>query len=679
MNTIAPTPTTETRERRSVRPALRRLHLDIVDGAAVIVFDHPEKSANVIDGAFLDEFERALNAVSHLRPRGLVLSSSKPAVFVAGADLAALGGLRGERLAALGERGQRIFGLVEDLGIPTVAAIHGACLGGGLELALACDCRIASGDSATKLGLPETQLGILPAWGGCTRLPSLVGLPAAIDLVVSGRQLKAKQALRLGLVDEVVPRERLVGRALALLDEAPARRRRRLLTNNPLSAGVLRRIARRRLLAKTRGLYPAPLQALEVVSRGAGRSARARSASLARERDALVRLAETGAARQLMRLFFLVERAKRFRHDPTLDAAALAPVRRTAVVGAGVMGAGIAQAFASRDFPVVLSDIDRDRVAAGARTVGDLFAKAAKRRIFSAHEARRKLDLVFPTAEAVPLRRCDLVVEAVVENLGVKRIIFADLCERTAPDTILATNTSALPVTDLATAPGVTHPERVVGLHFFNPVSRMKLVEIVTTEFTSPETVERTLAFVRGLGKTPVVVKDSPGFLVNRILMPYLIEAGRMAAEGLPVAEIDAAMLDFGMPMGPLRLLDEIGLDVAAHVAATMGGAFGERLAPPALLDELVRHGHLGRKTGLGFYRHGKGGETARTFAGAPARLPGREEIAARLDRLMVEEARRCLDEGIAADADTIDLAMILGAGYAPFRGGPLAASQSRS
>lgn len=652
--------------------AKRRLHLELRDGAAVIVFDRPDKSVNVIDTAFLNELETALRAVSRYEVKGLVFLSAKPSVFLAGADLESLGRLHGEALEHVVTRGQNVFAKIASLGVPTIAAIHGACLGGGLELALACDRRIASDEAATKLGLPETQLGLLPAWGGSTRLPRLIGLPKALDLILNGKQVTAKHARRLGMIDEVMPKERLKARALALLDEPAPKRKSFFLTNNPVSAAVIRFLTKRQLLAKTRGNYPAPLAALEVAGRGTWVTGGNLDRSFAREREAFVRLAETDAARNLLRLFFLQEKAKHDRHDPSVDVKSLPRIERTAVIGAGVMGAGIAQMIASRDFPVVLADLDPGRVAAGMKSVAALFDEGVKRRVFTKHEAGRKLDHVSPTADRVPLHRCDLVIEAAVEDLEVKKKIFADLCARTSPDTPLATNTSALSVTELAKAEGITRPERVIGLHFFNPVSRMKLVEIVTTEYSAPEVVERALAFVRSLGKTPVVVKDSPGFLVNRILMPYLIEAGRMAESGVPVTTIDEAMLDFGMPMGPLRLLDEIGLDVANHVAGTMVSAFGDHFEPPLLLADLVRAGHLGKKSGRGFYLHDRGKAVPDTFAKAPRDLPDKTAIANRLNELMAGESRRCLDEGIVRDAAMIDLAMILGTGYAPFRGGPL-------
>lgn len=670
----------------------RRLHLELMeDGVGVITFDHPGKSVNIFDERTLDELELALTTAASIGVLSIVFCSAKPNIFIAGADLDSLANAGDEELSRLIEKGQRLFQWIAETEIRTVAAIHGACVGGGLELALACDMRIASDDNATKIGLPETMLGILPAWGGSTRLPRLIGLPKALGLILAGKQLAPKHARKLGVVDAVVPIERLRKAAFDSLALPLPGRKSHWLTNNPLSASVIHRLALRNVLKKSRGNYPALEEAAEVVSRGASGSV---EDSLRRERESVTRLARTDVAANLMRVFHLQEHAKKFRFDPEVDVNSISPIERTAVIGAGVMGSGIAQWLAARGLPVILRDIDSGRVAAGMKSVKKLFDGAVKKRIFTGHEGSRRFDLVAPSAEPVPLFHCDLVVEAAVENLEIKKKIFADLCDRTSPDTILATNTSALPISSLCDAPGVSHPGRIVGLHFFNPVSRMKLVEVVVTEHTSAVVVERVLRFVRSIGKLPVVVADSPGFLVNRILMPYLIEAGRMVDQGYAPEKIDNAMLDFGMPMGPLRLLDEVGLDVASHVAATMGEAFGDRFAVPAVLERLVGEGHLGRKTGHGFYKYPVAGRPA---PGRPApggcdpgqiapggsdnreadsrpqrdRLQKESEIAEHLANLMVEESRRCLDEGVVGDPGDIDLAMILGTGFAPFRGGP--------
>ncbi len=637
----------------------------------VFTFDRPDSSANIFDAQTLDELEKHIDEISSDKDcEGLVFISAKPSIFIAGADLNSLEDTHGEVLNKLVGRGQQIFEGIASLEIPTIAAIHGVCLGGGLELALACDGRIASPDRATKIGLPETMLGILPAWGGSTRLPRLIGLPTALNLILSGKQLAAKHALKLGVIDGLAPQERLLERALVLLDSDPPKRKSRFLTNNPLSSALIRCISKRKVLKKTRGNYPAQEEAIDVVTRsGSGN----REESFRREREAIMRLVESDVTGNLMRIFHLQENAKKFRYSA--DDSEVEQIGRTAVIGAGVMGAGIAQWFSARNVPVILKDIGDEQVAAGMKSVSKTYRSAVKKRIFSKHEAGRKMDLIFPTAVQVPMENCDLVVEAAVENLEVKKKIFADLCSRTRPDTILATNTSALPISDLGTAPGVTHPGRILGLHFFNPVARMKLVEIVVTEATDPAVVERILQFVRRIGKLPVVVKDSPGFLVNRILMPYLIEAGRMVEQGIAPRRIDEAMLDFGMPMGPIRLLDEIGLDVALHVADTMIAAFGERFAVPDLLKNKVESGNIGKKSGSGFYRYDGKKETSESAAD----MMSRNEISTRLAGLMVDEAKLVLDEGVASSADDIDFAMILGTGFAPFRGGPMTYGKTKT
>ena len=660
-----------------MRRKAHRIHLELSDdNIAVVTFDHPEKSANLFDEETLDELHLVVSALECLNPDGVVFTSSKDSIFIAGADLESLASVNEERLEHLVVKGQDAFSRIAGLPMPTVAAIHGACAGGGFELALACDARIASNDKATKIGLPETMLGILPAWGGSTRLPRLVGIPVALDAILGGKLYAASHARKLGFVDAVIPRERLLGAAIKVLCEGPPKRRKPFWKTNWLTAALMRPIVRRRVLAKTRGNYPALLEAIEVVTRGANDSV---DASLDRERDAILRLATTPAARNLMRLFLLQEKAKRFRYDRAVDRKRIEPVERAAVIGAGVMGSGIAQWLAARNYPVILRDIDRERVAAGMESIRRLFSKAVKRRIFSKHEAKMRMDLISPSADPVPLNRCDLIIEAAVEELAIKKKIFADLCDRSRKDTILATNTSALPIADLCFADGVTNPERIIGLHFFNPVSRMKLVEVVVTEETAPEVVERTLAFVRSIGKLPVVVKDSPGFLVNRILMPYLIEAGKLVDAGYAPAYIDEAMLEFGMPMGPMRLLDEIGLDVAGHVAATMRNAFGDRFEMPRCLGEMVEEGNFGRKTGRGFYRYENGRVIEEKRRSASDENMSRPELADHLAALMADEALLCLDEGVALEADDVDFAMVLGTGFAPFRGGPITWNKNRN
>ncbi len=657
---------------------LSRIHLEWrEDQVAILNFDHPDQSANIFDEETLDELGKHLDWLeSEPDLQGVILISAKPSIFIAGADIDALRSVSGDAMEHFISKGQEVFSRLANLRVPTVAAIHGACMGGGLEVALACDWRVATPDKVTSIGLPETQLGILPAWGGSTRLPRLIGLPKAVGLILAGSRMNGKKALKLGVVDSVVHREHLLAEAESLIARGKPKRQSHVWTNNPVSATILRWFLQRKVETQTRGNYPAQPAALGVVTRATwGPIAR----GLELERKAVIELAKTSVAKNLIRVFLLQQRSRKLKLETGASQATSLKVERTAVIGAGVMGAGIAQWTSSRGFPVVLQDVDETRVAAGMRTIRKTYEAAVKRRLFTKHEAERLQDQLFPAATPVPLHQVDLVIEAAVENLEVKKKIFADLCARTRDDTLLATNTSALPIGDLATAPGVTHPERILGLHFFNPVHRMKLVEIVVAEHTAPEAVESALAFVKSIGKMPVVVKDSPGFLVNRIFMPYLIAAGRLLDQGVDVRLIDEAMLDFGMPMGPIRLLDEIGLDVAIHVADTMEGAFGKRLAAPALLSKMVEVGYLGRKSGQGFYTYGDKPRTPQANAEVAtlrsARDPfflERETIATYLAGLTVKESLLCLEEGVASDADDIDFAMIMGTGWAPFRGGPL-------
>jgi 3-hydroxyacyl-CoA dehydrogenase/enoyl-CoA hydratase/3-hydroxybutyryl-CoA epimerase len=660
---------------------LRTLSPDCV---CTLTFDRPGSSANVFDRATLEELDAHLAAIeADATLRGVILASAKPKIFIAGADLNALA--HDTDSAALGEivdLGHRVFGRLARLPIPSVAAIHGTCLGGGLELALACDWRLASLDKATKLGLPETQLGILPAWGGSTRLPKLIGLPAALGLILTGKQLAGAPALKAGVIDAVAHREHLLETAHQLLARGKRPEKSPPLANRPPLASIVAFKARRDVLRKTRGHYPAPLKAIAVCTRAA---AAPLEVGLAAERAAFLELVRTPECRALMSLFFLQERAKKLhpapppsRHSPEArPEAAAAPVRRLAVIGAGTMGAGIAQWASARGFPVRLKDVSPDALARGLHAIEKVYADAVKRRVFTLPEATAGLDRIVPLHTDAPLHDVDLVIEAALEQLDVKQKIFRDLEARVGPQAVLATNTSALSID--AIAAGLQRPERVVGLHFFNPVHRMQLVEIVRGPRTAPETLATALQFVKALGKLPVIAQDRPGFLVNRILLPYMVEAVWLFTEGVPAAEIDRLMLDFGMPMGPLRLCDEVGLDVAQHVAKDL-----ERRLPGAVpindtLEKMVARGWLGKKSGRGFYLHEA---KARGEQAAPnpearalqAETPRASDAATRTDRLvlvMVNEAARVLAEGVVASPEDVDFGMIMGTGWAPFRGGP--------
>jgi 3-hydroxyacyl-CoA dehydrogenase/enoyl-CoA hydratase/3-hydroxybutyryl-CoA epimerase len=646
----------------------------LADDTCVLTFDRSNSSANIFDRTTLEELGGQLDALAaNPTARALVLISAKESIFVAGADLHGIRGMGPAELDSFIELGQEVFNKLAALRIPTVAAIHGAAVGGGYEVALACDWRVASPDACTKIGLPETQLGIIPAWGGSTRLPRLIGVPAALDIILGGRTVAAKHALKLGMVDEVVPRGSLLDAARAWAKKG--RHPRSLAHSAPVNAAVDFMIGprvRHQVEDRTHGHYPAVEKAMQVVMEGA--STWNEADSLARERAAISELIDTPTTKNLLNLFFLQERAKRRAVAGVSDASR--KVARAAVIGAGVMGAGIAQWLSARGLRVILRDIDATRVAAGMAGAAALYAAAVKRRTFTEREARAGLARISPAATEVPLRHCEFVIEAAVEKMPVKQIIFRRLDELVGDDTILATNTSALSIGELAAA--TRRPERVVGIHFFNPVHRMQLVEVVAAPQTAPEVVQRALRFVQQLGKLPVLVKDSPGFVVNRILLPYLTGAARLFEQGASAEKIDAVMIDFGMPMGPLRLIDEVGADVAADVAGTLSAAFVQHMSVPEVLRHMEETGALGKKAGKGFYVHRKGGELtpngelSSVVSGGDAAHFDAGELERRMVLPMVNEAARCLGEGIVETAGDIDFAMVTGTGWAPFRGGPL-------
>ena len=672
------------RELASAPDRARNIRREITDDQiCVLTFDRPDSCANVFDRATMSELNEHLDfIVGQPRLRGVVLVSDKPAIFIAGADLHALASLPPVELHSLIDFGQATFNRLAALAVPTVAAIHGACVGGGYELCLACDYRVASPERATQIGLPETQLGILPAWGGSTRLPRLIGLPQALELILAGKILAAKPALKRGLVDALVPREKLVEFACQKINAEGLSLRRHprsfkmALTNNAFVAALISARLTGQLLKKTRGHYPAVLKSLAVASQGVSRPL---ADSLKLEAEAVLELAPTETCRNLVRVFFLQERAKKLLPaiaNPATDHPVPdRPITRTAVIGAGVMGAGIAQWLSAHGLPVMLRDLNTEQVGKGMATIARLYAEDVQRRRLTPLEARTGRDRIFPATNEAPLNACDLVIEAAVEKMDLKKQIFRRLAELAGPDTVLATNTSALSISEIAAA---THgPERVVGIHFFNPVHRMQLVEIVAGRQTSPEVVRRALRFAQQIGKLPVLVHDSPGFLVNRILMPYLLEAGHLFEGGARVEDLDAAMLEFGMPMGPLRLIDEVGVDVAQHVARTLADKFGDRMRVPQVLEQMLAVGLFGRKNERGFYlyqaRTPEVNRGLRVFRqNDSAAGLSREELQKRLVLLMVNEAVRCLEEGVVAAPEDVDFGMIMGTGFAPFRGGPL-------
>jgi len=655
-------------------------------GLAHLVVDDPARKLNVLTAGALADLESALAELESLPDlKGVVLRSGKEGSFIAGADIDAIGAITDEaEVAALVKRAHAVFSRLAALRVPTVAAIEGPCLGGGLEIALACDSRVAAEERA-QIGLPETMLGIFPAFGGTTRLPRLVGLPAACDLILTGRTVDAKRAEKMGLVAKAAPSAWLLEAAeqrLAQLAGRPAGARRDawrpkglvpwlLGATSPGRALVLRQ-ARAGVLAKTGGRYPAPLAALDVLKGGAGRAV---EASLALEAAAIGPLVVGPVCKNLVRIFRLSEAAKRASvvADATVKPAT---VSRLALAGAGVMGGGIAELASRHGIEVRLRDVRPEALQKGLQTVRAVMDERGRKKRTPGREKDGQMARILPTLEPSGFAQADAAIEAVVEDLDVKRRVFAELEVRMRPDALLATNTSSLSVDALAD--GLRHPERFVGFHFFNPVHRMPLVEVVRGARTSDAALVTAVGLARRLGKTPVVVKDSPGFVVNRILMPYLREAMHLYEEGFAVADVDAAMRGFGLPMGPFEVVDEVGLDVALKVAGVLSAAFPGRMQPAPLLEKLVTAGRLGRKNGRGFYRHAGRKRTPDAAVSAllgiaNSRHPSSlEPLAERMALAMANEGARCLEEGIVADAGSVDVAMIFGAGFPPFRGGVL-------
>jgi 3-hydroxyacyl-CoA dehydrogenase / enoyl-CoA hydratase / 3-hydroxybutyryl-CoA epimerase len=656
----------------AIGPMIRREIGD--DHICLLTFDRPESGANIFDAATLDELNEHLDFVENdVSLRGLIIASAKKSIFVAGADLKTLlQQAQSGDMRAFIAHGQRILNRLAELKIPTAAAIHGASAGGGYEVALACDYRVASEDPATRIGLPETTLGLIPAWGGCTRLPRLIGAEKAADVITKGKLYSAQEAMKLGLVDEIAPRDQLLDVAHKKLRDGKRK---------PSAAPKIDQE-----LPVPRDHNPAPARALEVIKKGLFASTQQ---SLAFELDAIVDLGKTESTQNLIRNFFLAEKYKK-----GTSKAASEKVVHAAVIGAGVMGSGIAQWLSSRGVTVILRDIAREQVDRGLANIEKVYADAVKRGLMTEEKAKAGRARIVASTAPMELRDVQFVIEAASEKFEVKKEIFRELGMQAGPKTIVATNTSALPVGKLADT--TVSPEHVIGLHFFNPVSRMKLVEVVIAKQTSEDTRERSLAFARQIGKLPVIVRDSPGFLVNRVLFPYLLDAAELFESGADAAKIDNALVQWGMPMGPLRLIDEIGVDITIDIGNTLEKAYGRRDHVSSVLLWLRDGQMLGRKTGAGFYKYeGKTqmpneslGQWRRALHGEPEGAEGpnippdwhrdprlrlnEEGLAHRLIFLMVNEAARCVEENVVDSPEDADYGMILGTGFAPFRGGPL-------
>lgn len=659
-------------------PMITLEHRD--DGVVLVWLDHPTKPVNTLSPAVVEEFAHTVAPLlDDASVRALVVVSAKADTFIAGADLELIEGLGEAEISAMSRDGNALLERIFTSSKPVVAAVHGAALGGGLEVAMACHYILASDDPKTVLAQSEVMLGLLPAGGGTQRLVERVGLVAALPMLLTGKRVRARRAKRMGLVDAITTRggiaETGARAALALADGRLKRRPRkkslvdRFAATPPGRAFVLRK-ARQQVARRTRGLYPAPPAILDCVETGLKKG---RVAGLARESEYFGKLAVSPESRNLVRLFHAMNEAKKFSSGEEAR-----EVSRLAVLGGGFMGAGVASVSLGL-CPVVVRDLSDEVLGKAAKVIDDGLNRQVRSGAIRPAEADRRRSRLLLTTEADDIEGAGLVIEAVFEDLELKRRVLAEVEERVAADAVFASNTSALPIADIAA--GASHPERVLGMHYFSPVPKMPLLEIVVAESTAGWATSVAHAFGTKQGKTCIVVKDGPGFYTTRILAPFLNEAVLLVEEGARVEDVDRAMKDFGYPVGPLALVDEVGIDVAAHVADELGHVFAERgLEGSGAMPRLYEAGLHGRKNGRGFYlypaKKKKGPkpvnhEVYSLLGGAERRPIPETEIQDRLALLMVNEAVHCLQEGVISSPRDGDLGAILGLGFPPFRGGP--------
>jgi 3-hydroxyacyl-CoA dehydrogenase/enoyl-CoA hydratase/carnithine racemase len=654
---------------------------------ALITFDLPGKGANILSRVVLDELASLLDELAQRKDlSGLVIQSGKPGTFIAGADirefLASLGAPKSE-VVDMCRRGQTLFARLSELPLVTVAAIDGICVGGGAELACWCDRRVMSSQAKTEIGFPEVKLGLYPGWGGTVRLPRIVGLANAVEMITSGQSISAVEAYKLGLASDVVPAEHLLPAAIRLIRaeqaskqyEQDRQRWSRPLDVNMTELGFLGATAAAVIQQETKGKYPAPSAALELMLETSMLPA---EEAFEREAGGMAELFGSPVNAALINVFFLTDRNKRDTGLDRKDVSAQA-IGSVGVIGSGIMGAGIAAATLKGSVPVQLTDANTEALARGARQVIEEAAYDRKIKGPDPAKALSLAPLLSATPRASDLARADLVIEAIVEKEDAKRALYADLEPLLGEHAILASNTSTIPITRLAK--GLRRPDRFCGLHFFNPVRRMKLVEVIRGEATSDETVATAVAFAKRIGKSPIVVGDGPGFLVNRLLFPYMNEAIELLLDGASIQEIDRAAVAFGMPMGPITLYDLVGLDTAVYAGMTMYQAFPDRIVSSPLVPAMVKQGRLGQKSGKGFfsYQNKKGrpeeDPAVQKLVGnyrRGERTFTRDEITHRLFLPMLLEATRMLADRIVRDVRDVDLGLIFGLGFPPFQGGLL-------
>ncbi len=655
----------------------------------VLTFDLPGEKVNKLSTPVMTELKAHLEKIKTSGTGFVIFKSAKPKIFIAGADIEEIQKLSTkEQVEAAVKQGQDIFNMIEDLPMPTMALVNGACAGGGCELILACDYRIATEDSATRIGLPETQLGILPGFGGSIRLPRVVGLQASLDVILAGKLLNAKKAQKIGLVDYVVHANLIenfaAGQIEKIVKDGSQKRRKTFQPKglvNKLLEGMLKGVvfskAKEGVVKATKGHYPAPLAALEVVKKTYGMSDRTKALEI--EREHFKTLAVTDVSKNLIHVFYLTEMVKK-QTGVTGSSVKAKPVKHLGVLGAGTMGGGIAYVAADKGVDVRVKDISFDANAKALKHARDLWAKLLKKRVIDNYQFTQKMSLVSTTVDFSGFKNIDLTVEAIVEIMDVKQKVIAQTAAEMREDAIIVTNTSSLSVSEMSK--GHPRPAYFAGMHFFSPVHKMPLVEVIRGTQSSDETIATVFELAKKMGKMPVVVKDGPGFLVNRLLLPYMAEAAFLLAEGMSVETVDKAFVyKFGMPMGPFELMDSVGIDVCVKVLNIFKKAFSDRVEMPPLMEKLEKNkSRLGQKTNLGFYKYENGRKTevdqsiyAELGLSSPTNPLSEEECRERCVFAMVNEAALALDQDkIVETPHEVDLAMIMGTGFPPFRGGLL-------
>jgi len=666
-------------EQSSAEPVSAFSLMFTAEHVGIITIDVPGEKVNTLKAEFAQQICAILQkAQQYPNLKGLVLVSGKSDSFIAGADITMISGCKTAAEASeLAQKGQTVMSQIASFSVPVVAAIHGACLGGGLELALACHSRVCSLDDKTQLGLPEVQLGLLPGSGGTQRLPRLIGAPKALDMMLTGRSIRAKQALRMGLVDDAVPYSILLKTALERVDKGRKSRPplpwQARLAGGPLGKSLLFSFVRKQTRAKTHGNYPATEKIIDVVKTGLDQGSGNGYQAEAKAFGELVMTPQSAALRGLFFASTALKKEKGAHAEPL-------PVHRVGILGGGLMGGGIANVTATRaGLPVRIKDINQEGIRHALKYSWDLLEKKVRSRRLTRNEQQRQMMLISGTTDYSGFSQIDIVVEAVFEDLALKQSMVAEIEKNAAPRTIFASNTSSLPIHLIAEK--ATRPDQVIGLHYFSPVDKMPLVEVIPHAGTSAQTISTTVSLAKKQGKTAIVVGDSAGFYVNRILAPYINEAARCLLAGEPVDHIDNALVNFGFPVGPVQLLDEVGIDVGTKIGPILVEAFGDRFAAPSGFDAVLQDDRKGRKNGKGFYLYGQKGRGAkkkqvdpsvyRLLNVTPKAQQSGEEIAQRCVMLMLNEAVRCLDENAIRSARDGDLGAVFGIGFPPFRGGP--------